>query len=87
VTAIGDMVYIENGRELFEVVGFEVDGRVVKLAGRRIDLFRRDCFSVYAWRVGPTRAKRKCPHENPDSMERAIAELDGLELDASEGAA
>jgi hypothetical protein len=77
--AIGDMVYIENGRELFEVVGFEADGQVVKLAGRRIDLFRRDCFSVYAWRVGTTRAKRRCPHDDPfrDSVELAIAELDG----------
>jgi hypothetical protein len=85
--SIGDRVYVENGRELFEVVGFELGGRVVKLAGRRLDLFTRDRFSVYAWRVGTTRAKRRCPHENPDAMERAIAELDALELDVSEGAA
>jgi hypothetical protein len=77
--AIGDMVYIETGREQFEVVGFELDGRVVKLAGRRLDLFTRDRFSVYAWRVGPTRAKRRCPHDDPyrDSVEFAITELDG----------
>lgn len=48
----GDEVRIQGGHERFRVVGFELGREVVvleELHGR--DLFHRDRFAVYRWRV------------------------------------
>ena len=42
---LGESVTIEGGREVFTVVGFEIDGECVKLDDGK------ETFVVYRWRV------------------------------------
>jgi hypothetical protein len=43
--ALGESVTIEGGREVFTVVGFELDGECVKLDDGK------ERFTIYAWRA------------------------------------